>query len=183
MHDYYTYYETDESIICPDCYRLDPCKATKRTTNEKVQCNCCCEDIIQDVPDCPEALDKPMTLIEKLKARQRVFVVNLDTGKRFSIEPAYWEGIRLGWTIRNEDGDIAKGYNGIMVEFAVIEDCCAQVVERKTPGVIVRVSAKNEPFQYYHEKCLPEKHKIDGRIVRFADLMDNTACAVCSEDI
>lgn len=124
-----------------------------------------------------------MTLIEKLRAHQRVFVINPDTGKKFSIEPAYWEGIRLGWTIRNEDGDIAKGYNGIMVEFEIIEDCCNQVVEREAPGVIVRTSSKDEPFLYYHEKCLPEKHKIDGRKVRFAYLMDNTACTVCNENI
>jgi hypothetical protein len=124
-----------------------------------------------------------MTIIEKLKAHQRVFVENPDTGKKFSIEPAYWEGIRLGWTVRNEDGDIAKGYNGIMVEFEIIEDCCNQVVERETPGVIARTSNKDDPFLYYHEKCLPEKHKIDGRKVRFAYLMDNTACNVCNEDI
>ena len=43
--------------------------------------------------------------------------------------------------------------------------------------------AKDTPFQYYHTKCLPENHKIDGRDVRFADLMDNTACAVCNEAI
>lgn len=127
-----------------------------------------------------------MTIIEKLRARQRVFVANPDNGKRFSIEPAYWEGIRLGWTVRNEDGDIAKGYNGIMVESGDIEDCCAQLIERETPGVIVTWRTppmKASAFWYYHVKCLPEKYKIDGRDVRFAELMNGTECIACNEMI
>jgi hypothetical protein len=127
-----------------------------------------------------------MTLIEKLRARQRVFVENPDNGKKFSIEPAYWEGIRLGWTFRNEDGDIAKTHNGIMASSEDIEDCCAQLVERAEPGVIVTWRTppmKASAFWYYHVKCLPEKYKIDGRDVRFAELMNNTACIACNEMI
>jgi len=126
-----------------------------------------------------------MTIIEKLKARQRVFVANPDNGKKFSIEPAYWEGIRLGWTFRNEDGDIAKGYNGIMASDADIEDCCEQLVERAEPGVVVAWKTppmKGSAFWHYHAKCLPEKYKIDGHNVRFAEL-NGVECMACKEVI
>jgi hypothetical protein len=124
-----------------------------------------------------------MTLTEKLKAGQRVFVANPDTGKKFSIEPAYWEGIRLGWTFRNEAGDISPQHNGIMTSDADIKDCCEQLVERETPGVVVewKTAAMKAPaFWYYHPKCLPEKYKIDGKKVRFVELSGVT-CIECDE--
>jgi len=126
-----------------------------------------------------------MSIIEKLRARQRVFVTNPDNEKRFSIEPAYWEGIRLGYTFRNEEGDIARGYNGIMASTEDIEDCCAQLVERDTPGVVVAWKTppmKAPAFWYYHAACLPEKYTVDGDTVRFVDVHD-VECIECKEKI
>jgi hypothetical protein len=124
-----------------------------------------------------------MTIFEKLKAGQRVFVVNPDTGKEFSIEPAYWEGIRLGWTFRNADGDISPQHNGIMASNADIKDCCDQLVERSAPGVVVewKTSAmKGSAFWHYHARCLPEKYKVNGKDVRFAEAIGVT-CIACNE--
>lgn len=124
-----------------------------------------------------------MTIIEKLKAGQQVFVINPDNGKKFSIEPAYWEGIRLGWTFRNEAGDILPQHNGIMASEADIRDCCEQLVERTEPGVVVawKTSAmKASAFWHYHEKCLPEKYKINGKDVRFVEL-NGVSCIECNE--
>lgn len=127
--------------------------------------------------------EKTMTIFEKLKAGQRVFVVNSDNGKKFSIEPAYWQRCRLGWTFRNEEGDISPQHNGIMVEDADIKDCCAQLVERAEPGVVVAWKTplmKASAFWHYHARCLPEKYKIDGKDVRFADLK-GVECIACKE--
>jgi hypothetical protein len=124
-----------------------------------------------------------MTLFEKLKARQRVFVVNPCNGKKFSIEPAYWEGIRLGWTFRNEDGDISPQHNGIMASDEDIRDCCEQLTERAEPGVIVAWRTppmKASAFWHYHARCLPERHKIDGKDVRFAEL-NGVTCMACND--
>ncbi len=131
----------------------------------------------------PDTSHIAMTIFEKLKARQRVFVVNPDNGKKFSIEPAYWEGIRLGWTFRNEGGDIQKGYNGIMVSNADSEDCCNGLTERSEPGVVVTWKTppmKGSAFWHYHAKCLPDKYKIDGKDVRFAE-MSYVECIACKE--
>ncbi len=124
-----------------------------------------------------------MTLFEKLKAGQRVFVVNPDTGKKFSIEPAHWEGIRLGWTFRNEDGDISPQHNGIMASDADIKDCCEGLVERTEPGVVVAWKTppmKASAFWYYHAKCLPSKYTVDGKDVRFAEV-NGVSCIECNE--
>jgi len=126
-----------------------------------------------------------MTIFEKLKARQRVFVENPDTGTKFSIEPAYWEGIRLGYTFRNEDGDISPQHNGIMAEDADIKDCCNELVERAEPGVVVAWRTpvmKASAFWHYHARCLPAKYTIDGKDVRFAEL-SGVECIECKEVI
>src|SRR5882762_2427413 len=127
-----------------------------------------------------------LTIIEKLRARKRVYIANPDTGKKYSIEPAYWEGVRLGWTFRDEDGSIPKGYKGVMLDPETIENTCFCLVEREPPGVVVESGEerKKPRLQHYHAKCLPDEYQGDftgQRKIRFFEPDNSNACFECKE--
>jgi hypothetical protein len=69
-----------------------------------------------------------MTLFEKLKSGQTVHVQAQSSGKRFSIEPVYWEGMILAYTVL-EDGMIVPGYKGLMLGDGTVRDWCNNLIE------------------------------------------------------